>query len=139
MVDVRETRAKITLLLQPPSGCWPLRRDGRDGVSTRSRPQGRRSIDGAGDGIGRRLVVDPPTHEVEPCLLVRPLEGKVHARQAIDGIDELLVGEGDAVVWICLIGDAKPRARAMVARQVKPPRNTVEPTPLPGASGRSDR
>lgn len=42
-----------------------------------------------------------------PCLLIRAFEWKIHARQAIDGIDEFTEGERDAVVWICFLGDGE--------------------------------
>ena len=74
-------------------------------MSTGARPQGGRGIDHSCDGIRRRFVVHSPSDEISPGILVRPLEWKIDTRQALDGFDEFLVGEGDAVVRVSILRD----------------------------------
>src|SRR6185312_17370166 len=48
--------------------------DGLLGAATGPRPQGRNGVDGVGDGVGGRLIVDPPAHKIgQACSASRSI------------------------------------------------------------------
>src|SRR5260370_37202157 len=91
-----------------PAKGWPNRRHRTGGaVPARTGPQRGHGVDGLGDGIGSLLVVDAPADEVEPGHgRVEPwLDREVDLPHPVNGIEEFVIAEPDAALWVRLVGD----------------------------------
>src|SRR5258706_9911626 len=83
----------------------PDRRDRLVGPFPGARPQGGHRADRVRDRVGSLLIVDAPADELRPRLLGRALDREIYLFHPGDGVEEFLVGQGDALVRVRCLGN----------------------------------
>src|ERR1700735_4564363 len=75
-------------------------REGRIGNAPRARPERGNGVYGLRDRVRGLLVVEPPADKFGPRFLGLALERETHLLHPGDGVEEFLVGEGDAALRV---------------------------------------